>query len=668
MPNIDSERHLHRCGGPDLDKLIRRDQLEAVRLSVARAIPVNILLGVASIIVAYHSEHGSTGVIWFMASTFANLLRLGLCRARCPGLSLNSSTPPELSRVAERSIDLHLRLAWIGALLSGFVWACLPILCNGYTSAQTLFYLTVTCGITAGAVVYGTAFALIPFCFIAPALTSVVCCLLYTGGFDRYFLAATVLLYLVALTRSAAETEKGFRETTRLKFEATAWAQASDAAHAKAQALADEMQQRATYDDLTGLLNRAGFVQISAERFLGHSETRCLLLLDLDGFKSVNDLYGHSAGDRVLKEVAHRIQEVLPLECFAARLGGDEFAILYDPQTVSEPPTALAERLIGAVAKPFESFDAGRLGLSIGIYNEIANSITNMLSYADEALYAAKGAGRNRYRVFDETLRNQLQMRRDIKRDLTRALAEGELDVWFQPIFGLGGRKLTSLEALVRWHHPAHGWIPPGDIIGVAAMSGLTESLLRFILERVCTMMLALVNQGRSDIVIAMNLSPREMAQIPVDEIVLDRLRAFGLPAKMLEIEITEETALDIEAVQDKLQALSRAGIRLTVDDFGVGYSSLASLRQLRASRLKIDRSLVTGLTESDDKKGLVMAMVGLGLALKLEIVAEGVETADDLETLQGMGCKFFQGYYLGRPGTASSAIKFVLSGAADAA
>jgi EAL domain-containing protein (putative c-di-GMP-specific phosphodiesterase class I) len=210
--------------------------------------------------------------------------------------------------------------------------------------------------------------------------------------------------------------------------------------------------------------------------------------------------------------------------------------------------------------------------------------------------------------------------------------------------------------------------VPPADLIAAAAMAGLTESLLRFILEQVCGMLCALRDRGRHDLSVAMNVSPREMAQIAVDEIVLGRLRLLGLPAAALEIEITEETALDIEAVQGKLLALSRAGIRMALDDFGTGYSSLASVRQLRADRVKIDRSLVTGLTEAEDKRGLVQAVLGLGRALSLEVVAEGVETADDLATLQAMGCPFMQGYHLGRPQPADHVLRFLDARPATAA
>ncbi|KQQ14784.1 deoxyuridine 5'-triphosphate nucleotidohydrolase [Methylobacterium sp. Leaf123] len=644
---------------PHLDRLIRRDQLEAVRASVQQALPVNVLLGLAGFLVALHSGHGAVGGLWFSASTAVNGLRFGLCRAPCAGLAMSPGRAAISEAAAARSIDRQLWLACLAALLSGSVWAFLPVLCDGYTSAQTLFYLTVTCGITAGAVTHGIAYARIPICFITPPLLSVAGYLLAVGGFDRTCLAATVLLYLVALIRSSIATERGFRETSRLKNEATALAEARKAAHASASALAEEMRERATHDGLTGLLNRAGFVQRAEERLAAGAPV-CLMLLDLDGFKSVNDVYGHSTGDRVLAEVARRIRVALPVECDAARLGGDEFALVYDSAQVSESPAALAERLIRTVAEPFESFDTGRLGMSIGICHRPADSLTHLLSCADEALYAAKHAGRNHVRLFDDGLSTRLEIRRDGERDLSQALAEGELEVWFQPIFGADGRSVTNLEALVRWHHPVHGWVPPPDLISAAAMAGLTESLLRFILEQVCAMLCALRARGLHDLSVAMNVSPREMAQIAVDEIVLGRLRVLGLPATALEIEITEETALDIEAVQGKLLALSRAGIRMALDDFGTGYSSLASVRQLRADRVKIDRSLVTGLTEAEDKRGLVQAVLGLGRALGLEVVAEGIETADDLATLQAMGCPFMQGYHLGRPQPRDDILRFL--------
>ncbi len=396
------------------------------------------------------------------------------------------------------------------------------------------------------------------------------------------------------------------------------------------------MRWRATHDDLTGLLNRAGFLQATENRL--RTGTLSLLMLDLDGFKFVNDVYGHKAGDRVLVEVARRLNDALPENGLTARLGGDEFAVLYDPVTSGVPDAVMAANLITAVSQPFDGFDAGRLGVSIGVHASREPSLTEMLSCADEALYAAKAAGRNRYRVFDSSLRERLQMRRDLERDLSQALVENAPKVWFQPIYAGDGRTLVGLEALIRWEHPRLGWIAPPDLIAAAAMAGLTgvaaplhpRAGLRDAGDPASPRP---GQRPRGD-----ERLPREMAQVPVDEIVIERLSLLGLPPTMLEIEITEETALDIGAVQGKLQALSRAGIRVALDDFGIGYSSLSSLRQLKADRIKIDRSFVTGLGASDDKRGLVLAVLGLGRLLGLDVVAEGVEVGRGPEHPAGDG------------------------------
>ena len=634
--------------GSTRDALVRRDQLEAMRGSVLTAIPVNMLLGLASVLVAFRSGHGSAGTLWFAASTGINLLRIALCRAPCLGLGLTADMPPRMAEAAAASVARHLRAHAGAALLSGMVWACQPLLCDGYTSPQALFYLSITCGVTAGAVTHGTAFARIPISFILLPLLSVTGCLIYAGGFDKTCLAACVLLYFLALTHTAFRSEAGFREASRLKNEATALARSREEARASASALVDEMRRRATHDALTGLLNRAGFIQLAEDRLAAGPAS--LLLLDLDGFKLVNDIYGHKAGDRVLIEVAERLRAALPRSGLAARLGGDEFAVLYDAAACEPTGESLAARFIAAVGRPFDGFDVGRLGISIGVHVGPESSLTEMLSCADEALYAAKAAGQNQFRLFDAGLRARLQMRRDLERDLSQALAENVLEVWFQPIYAVDARTLVGLEALVRWEHPRLGWIAPPDLIAAAASVGLTESLLRAILEQVCAMLQILRGRGLETVRVAMNVSPRQMAQLPVDEIIIERLRLLDLPPAMLEIEITEETALDIGAVQDKLQALSRVGVRIALDDFGIGYSSLSSLRQLRADRIKIDRSFVTGLGTCEDKHGLVLAVLGLGRLLGLEVVAEGVESVEDLRILQAMGCPFLQGYHLGRP------------------
>ena len=634
-----------------LKPMIRRDQLIAVRRSVFTSIPTGIALAGAIALVAIHYGPGTVGLVWFLFATIINVFRIFLCRAPLPEAPTINNTP-EQTHSAHRAVEQHLRLYWIAALVSGFVWSLVPMLCKGYTSPQTLFYLMLVTGTTAGVVTHGAAYARIPTCFIAPSLASIIGCLLYAGGFDRNCLAATVFLYLLGLIRIAYQGEAAFREASLLKNKATTLANSLKEAHARSTVVAEKMSYLATHDELTGLLNRAGFMQEVARRASLTSAQLCVMLLDLDGFKSVNDVFGHMAGDRVLVEVARRLRESLTDEFSIARLGGDEFSVFYDLKSPQESPQILATKLITAIAIPFSKFGTGEVGVSIGIHVANDFNITEMLTCADEALYEAKSGGRNRAHFFNDTLHKRLDMRRDVERDLPQALRDKTLEVWFQPIVRCECQTLVNLEALLRWNHPKHGWIPPTDLVSIASLAGLSEPLMRFIFDQVCSMIQTLCKLGREDAWVAMNVSPREMSRISVAELLIAKLRELNLSPNMLEIEITEETAMDIRSTQDQLTSLSRSGVRIAIDDFGVGYSSLASLRYLKVNKIKIDRCFIAGISRSTESQILVQMILKLGDSLGIEVVAEGLETADDMKFLQLFGCKLMQGYHLRRPAT----------------
>ncbi len=630
-----------------LKQLIRADQLNAVRRSVLISIPINIALGTIIMVVTILYGHVVPGVTWFAGTLIINTLRIALCRAPLPGAPATGL----LAGFTKLSLKRHLEIASVLAFISGSIWALMPLLCEGYTAPQSTFYLVVICGITAGAVTHGNAYAVIPTAFILPPLLAMAGCLFYAGGADRIGLALATVLYLGALIRSARESHALFYEGSRRKNEATALAGSLSQANARTAEIAEEMHRRAVHDTLTGLLNRAGFASEVEALTSGPHKSMCLMILDLDGFKSVNDVFGHRAGDDVLTEVARRLQNTLPSSFTTARLGGDEFAVVFDPEASRARPNQIADQLIAAIGQPFKGFDAGRVGVSIGIHQTRDRiGFSEMMICADSALYAAKSAGRNRHYVFDDQLDNRLKMKRDIERDLPRALADEKLYMVFQPIMGDGGRRLSNLEALLRWDHPRHGPIPPADIVEVAAVLGLSEALMQFILDRSGNLIRQLKALGKEDVWVAVNVSPREMSRLPVDAFVLDALKRWAVPSAMLEIEITEETAMDMRAVQGKLAVLSQAGVRLAIDDFGVGYSSLSSLRHLQVDRIKIDKSFVTGLIESPADQVMVQAIINLGRSLDLDVVAEGVETAEIQAMLQTFGCRTMQGYHLGRP------------------
>ncbi|MFT4190124.1 MAG: EAL domain-containing protein [Comamonas sp.] len=647
-----------------LRRLIRADQLSSIRRDVLTVLPINVAFGLTGTLVTTYTGHGLAGALWFILSTAINLGRMALCHRPYPRRADARAGSSDAEAADDAGVERHLRQAWLSALASGLAWAILPMLSDNFTSSH--FSLMVICCITAGSVTHVIAYAAVPRAFVTPPLLSAAASLIYAGSFDNIALALTMLLYLAALIRITHIGETSFRASSRLKNEATALAQSLRIAHAHAEEVAREMSHRAVHDSLTGLLNREGFMREAKRLLAGHArtpqdtpahESPCMLLLDLDDFKSINDIFGHATGDEALASFGQLLQhEVAGHPAVAGRLGGDEFAIvLLGPESSS---TALAERIIAVLARePVRQHVPMAVG--IGICRDGQASLSELLACSDAALTVAKRAGRNQFHVFDDTLRQQIERWRDAKRDVAQAIAQGDIETWFQPIVCDHGQRIDSFEALMRWPHPTHRSIPPEEIITVAAGTGQSEALLRLLLASVCRFIGQLQAVGLEDVRVAMNVSPREMSHLPVDTIVLGVLRQHNVATRHLEIEITEETALDIETAQAKLAALEQAGVRIAIDDFGVGYSSLATLRNLSMHRLKIDRSFVRDLASSAVNRVLVRTILDLGRWLGVEVVAEGVETASDQATLNAMGCDRLQGYHFAQPMPAEAALEW---------
>ncbi len=630
-PSIDEQR---------IEKLVLWDQLVATRKNVLVALRVNSILSFTAFLVAFHAGNIIPGLLWFLTSCIVNLWRTQVL----------TRLPPE--ETSQRLIEKILNRASLSSFASGLVWASIPLLCEGYSSPQTLFYLIVVCGITAGAVTHGIAYSRVPISFITPPLISIILCLLYQGGFEQICLAATAGLYMVALIRSALRSESSFRHSSRLKNHATSTARFLQGAYERSCEVTANLHEWAMHDELTGLLNRRGLVE-KAKAAEGNGITQCLMLFDLDGFKAVNDGYGHQAGDRLLREVGRRITHFLGDEALIARLGGDEFAVLMELDTPSTPIQAVAETLLKEITQPFEFLGEGRIGCSIGIYISHSIGLEEMLSCADEALYTAKVRGRNQFHLFDEELRRRFEMRCNIERELMQAIANRSIDIWFQPIVDSRNHHIISVEALLRWHHPLHGLISPPEIVSEAAKSGCSDALLEFILNRACDAIEQLRDQGHDNITVAINISPREIAQLPIDTLILSTLERRGIDYGSLEIEVTEESVLDVPMVQEKIAALAEKGVQIAIDDFGVGYSSLALLKDLQVNRVKVDRCFVTDIHKSKANRALLRAIMMLGHAMGFEIVAEGVENEQEAMALQLLGCPALQGYYFHQAMTA---------------
>jgi diguanylate cyclase (GGDEF)-like protein len=639
-----------------LARMVRVDQLVSVRRSVLAGMPISIVLSLTATLVAIKSGRPVIGLGWLMLQLLVSGVRIIASRRLLERAVATMARDGDIGQANAHWVERQLRWTAIAAGVSGCVWALVPFLCDGYTSPETVFYLTIVCGTCAGAVTYGGAYAPAPLSFIVPTLLSVMVSLVVAGGFQNVSLAAMVLLYLFGLTRGVLVSEKAFRTGSRIRNEATELAARLHRAHQSLQASTQALAYRASHDFLTGLCNREGFTQAVAARLAVRSrQAHCLMLLDLDGFKTVNDVFGHKVGDRVLEDVARWLTNELDgLDAVAGRWGGDEFAILFSMEAGMKTPEMLAEALIRAI--PFAtSHYGGHLGVSIGVLKfQTADALefTDMISVVDEALYEAKRAGRNRYQVVDEALNLQLATRREVERDLLGAIQSRSIELWYQPIMDVRNGRIHSLEALIRWKHPRHGRISPEHVVFAAASTGIAENLLRYILDEICRGMEQLDAPGSplAGVPVAMNVSPREMAQLAVDEIVLGTLAARGIATCRLQLEITEEIALDTHATRGRLSTLSAAGVAIAVDDFGVGYSSLASLRSDYVRQVKIDRSFIDGLETSPGNAVLVYSIVQLGNSLDILVVAEGVETRAELEVLTLLDCRLVQGYLFARP------------------
>lgn len=413
-----------------------------------------------------------------------------------------------------------------------------------------------------------------------------------------------------------------------------------------------DAEHRAVHDHLTGLPNRTNF-EASLGRILAQRAVRdrraSVLMLDLDRFKQVNDTLGHRAGDDLIKAVGHRLGQLIGPNDVLARLGGDEFGIIHIHPPGLNGPLDLARRIIDAVDKPFDIFGSEAfVGVSIGISTAEggradAHELTRM---ADIALYEAKATGRSRAVVFEESMSEFLQNRKTLEFELREALKrDGQLSVAFQPLFNRDGQ-IVGAEALARWTHPRLGQISPAHFVPVAEATGLIGQLGAFVLWAACTM-----GAKWPGYTFAVNISPAQLRDPAFPRRVFDLLTETGMQPQDLELEITEGILL--EEASDAAEALRlfrASGIKIALDDFGTGYSSLNYLKRYPVDRIKIDRSFVSQLAPGSVQVAIVQAMVTLAHALRIEVTAEGVETPEEKQVLDQLGCNVYQGYLLSAP------------------
>jgi diguanylate cyclase (GGDEF)-like protein/PAS domain S-box-containing protein len=420
-----------------------------------------------------------------------------------------------------------------------------------------------------------------------------------------------------------------------------------------------ELERLALYDLLTGLPNRALFTDR-----LGHAIERrgtntatAVYFIDVDRFKRINDSLGHAAGDEVLREVAARIQRTLRPDDTVARFGGDEFTILCESVGGVLEAVGVADRLQREIALPLRAGGAElRLSASIGIaLAEAGEEVdrTRLVEDSDAAMYRAKERGGARTELFDAAMRERALHAISVEQELQHALERGELRLYYQPLVNLETGEMAGAEALIRWEHPTRGLLCPESFLPVAEESGLIVQVGAWAVGEACRRLRDWdrLNSGSASFGLAVNLSARELTHPDVVPTVLGALRRSALDPQRLTIEVTESTAMaDRDSGFRALREMSAAGVRIAIDDFGTGYSSLDHLREMPADILKIDRSFVAGMSIGSPDSALVAAAVAMGRALDMQVVAEGIETAEQVADLREFGCPLGQGFLFARP------------------
>ena len=432
----------------------------------------------------------------------------------------------------------------------------------------------------------------------------------------------------------------------------------------------EQLLHDAFHDNLTGLANRALFMdhlRMTLERGKSrHSNAYAVLFLDFDRFKVINDSLGHAVGDLLLKQIARRLETATRTGDLVCRLGGDEFVVLLSEMLSEDDAVQVAERIQESLENPFDlSGSDVYISASIGIALSTAGHLRaeDMLRDADIAMYRAKANGRARYQVFDQAMHRQATSHLQLETEMRQALERGEFVLFYQPIINLETTRLAGFEALVRWIHPQRGLISPIEFITAAEENNLILPLGRWILQESCRQLREWQkkNPSAEELKVSVNLSSKQFLQADLAEQVVLSLVAANLAPRCLKLEITESYLMEnSEKVTEIMEKLREIGVEISLDDFGTGYSSLSYLHRLPVDYLKIDRSFVSRITDSRENFEIVYTIIKLAQNLKMKVIAEGIETIEQLEHLKNLNCEFGQGFYFSKPVEASAAERFI--------
>ncbi|MET4326464.1 diguanylate cyclase (GGDEF)-like protein [Bradyrhizobium sp. i1.15.2] len=623
---------LSAFGGPVTDEAVA-GHIRAEQMSLVLGYSVGIMLAnvcnaAVLVIALWHSPDLKLALIW-AAIVAGAAIAFGL-----QSHAARRITKPQF--VSRRAMHRLVRNAFI----LGAAWGTVPV--AFFANASTGGQLVITClcsGMLAGGAL---AFATIPIAaiaFTAPIFAGIAICLGRNGDPAFLLIAFLVVVYGSVLLRSVFVNSASFARRVMRQIEA---------------------ERSVRQDPLTHLPNRVAFnetLDAALKRLSLSGEEFAVLLLDLDRFKEVNDKFGHPAGDEFLVQIASRLQRCTRAAEHVSRIGGDEFALVMANLARPEDALEIAERFVAAFDEPFRIEGRQIVGAtSVGIVLAPRDGSTQLdiMKNADTALYRAKKAGPGTVCFFEEADDRSSRDRKALHSDLEGAIARDELFLVFQPFLDLGGNRITGFEALLRWQHPQRGLVPPSEFIPIAEETGLIHEIGEWVVRRAC----ATVAQWPKEIRVAVNFSAAQFHNNGLLQIIVQALADAKIAPHRLEIEITESMLLSKYAsAASVLNALLELGVTVALDDFGTGFSSLTYLRKLPFSRIKIDQSFIRDMLVQPDCAAIVKSVIGLARDLRIGVVAEGVETADQLEYLRQIGCDEVQGYLISRPVSADQVL-----------
>jgi len=544
----------------------------------------------------------------------------------------------------ERLVDsIWAQRAVFTTLASGAIWGVGGfLLFADHSPAHQVFLIFVIAGICAGAITTLSAITLAARGFVILTMAPLIIKFNLVGGEFSLAMTVTATLFVIMLLVSSKRLHQTIRQSLEFRYQ---------------RELAEQtIRYQAQYDDLTDLPNRRLFLSTlrqemaKAER---HHRYGAVFFIDLDRFKSVNDSLGHAVGDDLLIAVARKISLRLRQEDTVARLGGDEFVVLLpevgtDPEAAGSHASAIADDMRSLFTSPFliQGHEI-HLTISVGIALFPGSvGAEDLLKFADVAMYRAKSEGRDGVRLFSNEMQDAVNQQRIIEKGLRRALANNEFELYYQGQYGADG-ELIGAETLLRWNHPDKGVIAPNQFIDIAEQTGLIVAIGEWVLRTTCEHLLSL----SPDLKLAVNVSPRQFGDPDFIGNLKQMLEETGANPHRLTLEITEGLAMgDLKHSIDSMEQLKQLGIRFSVDDFGTGYSSLSYLHQLPIDELKIDQSFVRNISSSPENAVIVDTIIAMAQQLNLEIVAEGIESVDELDYLISRQCDYFQGYHFSRP------------------